>query len=188
MIGVPTPDAVRDVVPMHPRAGARTDEVRWIIPPGALSARGIVTSAPGGLDELLRDGTLAEVRAEHGCVITRATAGQDWQRIGPAVRSALTAALSNPGTWRTTGTDAELSGADARIAAAARRLLDGEIGSYARTHGGEITLVDVSDRVAEVRLHGACRSCPAAEMTLRARFEERLRQQCPELAGVRSAL
>ncbi len=185
MTGVPTPDTARNVVPMHPRAGARPDEVQWIIPPGLLPVRGIVTSAPAGLGGLLTDGTLAEIRAEHGCVITRAAAGQDWQRIGPAVRTALTAALSDPGSWHTTGTDADRSLADARIAAAARRLLHGDLGNYARAHGGDITLVEVQDGVAAIRLRGACRGCPAAEITLRGRFEKLLRQECPELVSVR---
>ena len=185
MTGVPTPETAGNVMPMHPRAGARPDEVQWVIPAEALPVRGIVTSAPGELGGLLADGTLTEIRAQHGCVITRARAAQDWQPIGSAVRSALTAALLDPAGWQTTETDADPSLADGRIAAAARRLLDGDLGSYARAHGGEITLVEVQDGVAAIRLRGACRGCPAAETTLRERFEKTLRKECPELVGVR---
>ena len=182
---MPPPQTTRKVVPMHPRAGARPEEVQWVIPAEALPARGIVTSAPAELDELLANGTLAEIRAERGCVITRAQAAQDWQRIGPAVRTALTAALLDPACWQASDTDADPTHTDARIAAAARRLLDGDIGAYARTHGGEITLIGVRDGVAAIRLRGACRGCPASETTLRGRFEKRLREDCPELVGIR---
>ncbi len=172
-------------MPMHPRPGAGPDEVRWVLDVGALPARGVVTAAPAALQALLADGTLAEVRVDHEGVLTRAAAGRDWQTIGAAVRSALTAALREPDGWATAEVDN--SGADARIAAAARCLLDGELGSYARGHGGEIALVEVRDGVAAIRLRGACRGCPASETTLRERFEKRLREQCPELVGVRDA-
>jgi len=159
--------------------------VQWVIPAEALTARGIVMSAPRELGRLLADGTLSEVRAEPGCVVTRARAAEDWQRIGSAVRSALTAALLDPGGWHTGDADADPSSADARIASTARRVIDGDVGGCARAHGGDVSLVDVRDGVVAVRLRGACRGCPAAEHTLRQRFEKPLRQQCPDMRRVR---
>jgi Fe-S cluster biogenesis protein NfuA len=174
------------LVPMHPQAGLRPDEVRWIIPPEALSVRGVVVSAPPDLAALLSDGTLTEIRAGHGSITTRAASAKDWRRIGASVRSALSSALSDPGAWRTTDAGSDGSDVDGRIAAAATDLIDGDIGAYARSHGGDIVLVDVQDGVASVRVRGACRGCPAAEISLRTRLETLLRQECPELVAVRT--
>ena len=55
--------------------------------------------------------------------------------------------------------------------------------AYAQSHGGEIELKEVTDDgEVRVRLHGACRFCPIADVTLKLGVEEVLRRQVP---GVR---
>jgi Fe-S cluster biogenesis protein NfuA len=54
---------------------------------------------------------------------------------------------------------------------------------YARTHGGTIELVDVSDSgEVTVRMKGTCRGCPLAGITLKSGVEEQLKILVP---GVR---
>lgn len=55
--------------------------------------------------------------------------------------------------------------------------------AYARSHGGEIELVGVSDEGdVTIRLRGACRGCPMSGLTLKHGIEEQLRSLVP---GVR---
>jgi Fe-S cluster biogenesis protein NfuA len=51
--------------------------------------------------------------------------------------------------------------------------------------GGDVELVDVSeDGLVSVRLAGACRGCPGAQMTLRLGIERVLKEKVPDIAGV----
>lgn len=55
--------------------------------------------------------------------------------------------------------------------------------AYARSHGGEIELVGVSDEGdVTIRLRGACRGCPMSALTLKHGVEEQLQALVP---GVR---
>lgn len=168
-------------VALHPEAGAVPEEVRWVITGAPLPATGTALDMPGGLADLLADGTLVEVRVLPGCVVTRTPSADDWRRCGPRVRRALTAAIAEPGRWRVEPTG---SRDDEALAAAVRRLTAGDVGDYVRSHGGAIELVDVRDGVVGVRLRGACHGCPASEITLRTHVERRLRDECPALVAV----
>jgi Fe-S cluster biogenesis protein NfuA len=60
-----------------------------------------------------------------------------------------------------------------------------EIRPLLRADGGDIELVEVTaDHVVKVRLQGACRGCPGAQMTLRMAVERRLKAQVPEVQRV----
>ncbi len=51
--------------------------------------------------------------------------------------------------------------------------------------GGDIELVSVgADGVVQVRLQGACRGCPSAQMTLSMGVERNLKAQVPEVTRV----
>lgn len=52
------------------------------------------------------------------------------------------------------------------------------------SHGGDVTLVRVDDRVAFVRLEGACNGCSMASVTLRELVEAALLQGVPSLEAV----
>jgi Fe-S cluster biogenesis protein NfuA/nitrite reductase/ring-hydroxylating ferredoxin subunit len=55
---------------------------------------------------------------------------------------------------------------------------------YMRSHGGDVELVEVRERVAYVRLHGACNGCSMSAVTLRDGVEEALRNNVPEITRV----
>jgi Fe-S cluster biogenesis protein NfuA len=62
-----------------------------------------------------------------------------------------------------------------------------EIRPLLQADGGDIELIDVDeDGVVKVRLQGACRGCPGAQMTLRMAVERRLKAKVPEVQGVES--
>jgi len=50
---------------------------------------------------------------------------------------------------------------------------------YIRSHGGNVELVDVRDGVVRLRLEGACGSCPASQITLKAGVERALLEALP---------
>lgn len=57
--------------------------------------------------------------------------------------------------------------------------------AYARSHGGEIELVGVSDEGdVTIRLRGACRGCPMSGLTLKHGIEEQLRAMVPGVGKI----
>ncbi|MFH0808903.1 MAG: NifU family protein [Pseudomonadota bacterium] len=56
---------------------------------------------------------------------------------------------------------------------------------HLQADGGDVELVDITeDKVARVRLKGACHGCPMSQMTLKMGIERFLKKEVPELAGV----
>jgi Fe-S cluster biogenesis protein NfuA len=45
--------------------------------------------------------------------------------------------------------------------------------------GGDVELVDIKDGVVQVRLTGACSSCPMSQMTLKMGIEQLLKSEFP---------
>lgn len=175
------------MVPVHPQqVRGRPDQLRWIIPAGMLSGTGPLAHVPTPMAALLADGTLAQITLDGEAVITHLGADRDWAREGTRVRTALHAALEDPAGWipvpRTSADDD-----DELLYGVAREVLAGEVGEFARSHGGSIDLVDVRDGVVTVRLRGACNGCPASWFTLHQRLERQLRRRHPGLLEVRNA-
>lgn len=57
--------------------------------------------------------------------------------------------------------------------------------AYARSHGGEIELVNVNEEGdVTIRLRGACKGCPMSELTLKHGIEEGLRSRVPGLGRI----
>jgi len=50
--------------------------------------------------------------------------------------------------------------------------------------GGNIELVSVENDVVRVRLTGACRGCPMAQMTMTAGVEQAIKKAVPEIKKV----
>ena len=48
--------------------------------------------------------------------------------------------------------------------------------------GGDVELLDISDGVVRVRLHGACSGCPSTIMAVVMGIEQELRKRVPEVA------
>lgn len=56
---------------------------------------------------------------------------------------------------------------------------------YLQADGGDVELVQVTkDGIVEVRLTGACGTCPMSQMTLRAGIERALMRYIPEIRRV----
>lgn len=174
------------MIPTHPQTvPGRPGRLRWIIPTGTLSGTGPLVDVPAPLAALLADGTLTRITLEPTAVVTCLAPDRTWAAEGARVRTALHTALEDPAGW-TTAPDPGGLGEDALLYAAAQEVLDGEVGAFARSHGGTIDLVDVTDGVVTVRLGGTCHGCPASWFTLHQRLEHRLRRRHPALRAVRN--
>lgn len=55
---------------------------------------------------------------------------------------------------------------------------------FLEADGGDVTLEEVQDGVAKVRLHGACSSCSMSHMTMKAGIEESIKKAVPEIHTV----
>ena len=61
-----------------------------------------------------------------------------------------------------------------------------EIRPYIQADGGDVEYVGMEGNVVNVRLMGACRGCPGAQMTLKMGVEQRIREVVPEIEGVQA--
>lgn len=174
------------VPPTHPQVTPDPDVLRWVVPDGLLPFIGSVSHAPSLLQALLDDGTLAGLETVPGAVLTLLSPGHSWSEDGPRVRAALVDALGAPASWQGS-TGAVDVGPDDALEAAAREIAAGPVGRIAQLHGGSFQVRSVHDGVVDVGLEGACQDCPAAVITMHARFEHLLRRRCPWLVEVRRA-
>ncbi|UXA08647.1 NifU family protein [Mycobacterium sp. SMC-2] len=159
------------MIPIHATATANPAQLRWVVPPDRLPARGAVRRAPGRLGALLDSGTIAEILVGACDILITIGAGGSWREAGDDVREALGEALLDPRGW----TVDESSAPDLESVAA--ELLAGPVGALAASHGGSIELVSVAGHTVTVRMVGACDGCPAASSTLRDVFERELRRR-----------
>ncbi|MBD2481673.1 NifU family protein [Planktothrix sp. FACHB-1365] len=59
-----------------------------------------------------------------------------------------------------------------------------ELRPYLMADGGNVEIVDIDGPIVQLRLQGACGSCPSSTMTLKMGIERRLREKIPEIAEV----
>jgi Fe/S biogenesis protein NfuA len=79
-------------------------------------------------------------------------------------------------------------GDDASLADRVRYLLDSEINPQIASHGGRVSLEDVSGAgVVTLRFGGGCHGCGMVDVTLKQGIERTLRTRLPEITEVRDA-
>ena len=62
-----------------------------------------------------------------------------------------------------------------------------EVRPFLQRDGGDVDFVDITpENVVQVRLRGACGSCPGATYTLKMGIERALKDKIPEVAAVES--
>lgn len=60
-----------------------------------------------------------------------------------------------------------------------------DIQAYARSHGGEIQLMGVTEEgEVKIKLRGACNGCPLSDVTLKRGIEDQLKQLVPGVEKV----
>lgn len=67
-----------------------------------------------------------------------------------------------------------------------QKVLD-EVRPHLQRDGGDVELVEITaDFVVNVRLRGACGSCPSSLMTLKGGIERIMKERIPEIVSVES--
>jgi Fe-S cluster biogenesis protein NfuA len=83
--------------------------------------------------------------------------------------------------WVFNGDDEPPTGPEAE---AVMQLLDEKVNPAVAAHGGRITLIDVTDHVAYVRMEGGCQGCSASAMTLQQGVQNAILTEVPSIQGV----
>lgn len=79
-------------------------------------------------------------------------------------------------------------GEDAPLKERVAWVLESRINPMVASHGGMVTLVDVTDkREVVLRFGGGCHGCGMADVTLKQGIETQLRELVPEISAVRDA-
>jgi Fe-S cluster biogenesis protein NfuA len=65
-----------------------------------------------------------------------------------------------------------------------RQIIETQIRPLLQRDGGDIEFVGMNGTTVKVRLQGACRGCPASQMTLQMGVERLLKEELPEITGV----
>jgi Fe/S biogenesis protein NfuA len=67
---------------------------------------------------------------------------------------------------------------------AVKRVLDTEINPGVASHGGVVTLLDVKDHIAYIRMGGGCHGCGSADVTLKQGVVVAIKRSVPEIIDV----
>lgn len=103
--------------------------------------------------------------------------GSSWPAAAHQVRTAVQDAV------RLAASGVEPRAREAALRTVAEDVV-GDVTLYAAGHGGGVELLAVTDDVVQVRMHGACRGCPAAAVTVHGRLERAMRARAPWLREV----
>ncbi len=167
------------LVPVHPESVLGDERtLRWSCPADILGFVGVPAQLPTAVQFLLDEGVLESVSVEPAGVLTMLGSARSWRKDGARVRQALQAALCTPQQWRPApgGTPD-----DDALRLAVQQVIDGEVGAYIRSHGGQVELLRAHDHDVQLQLSGACRHCPASDITLSERLEAGIRALYPPL-------
>ena len=59
-----------------------------------------------------------------------------------------------------------------------------EIRPFLKNDGGDISLVEINDKIVKVKFEGACTSCSVNQMTLKTGVEMTIKKHAPEIENV----
>jgi Fe-S cluster biogenesis protein NfuA len=68
------------------------------------------------------------------------------------------------------------------------RALSEEVAPALQLEGGAIELLDITDGVARVRLHGGCASCPSTILAIILGLDQELCRRVPEISYVEAVV
>ena len=63
-------------------------------------------------------------------------------------------------------------------------VIENDVKPYIKSHGGKITLLNVEDNSVFINLDGACRNCPAIQLTMKGFVERVVKDKFPQIKEV----
>lgn len=130
---------------------------------------------PLAADLLARDDVHSVMVRDHTLTVERAP-GAPWPAVDRAVAQAVREQVL---ACRDPLRPADVHHDDGPLEAAIRRVVDERVRPALHADGGDLELLGVEDGIVRVHLVGACRSCPAAMLTLKGAVEKTLREAFP---------
>lgn len=130
---------------------------------------------PLAADLLTRDDVRSVMVRDHTLTVERAP-GAPWPAIDRAVAQAVREQVL---ACRDPLRSDDVVHDDGPLEAAVRRVIDDRVRPALHADGGDLELLGVEEGIVRVHLVGACRSCPAAMLTLKGAVEKTLREAFP---------
>jgi NFU1 iron-sulfur cluster scaffold homolog, mitochondrial len=158
-----------------------------LVPAGTFSFSNLDQAADAPLGQaLLKVSGVDLILVAPRFVTVRKQTDAGWEALQPTVLAALREFLAS-GDMAVLTTAADNAG-DADPASDLERrvleVLEDEIRPALAQDGGDVELVGIVDEIVQLRLVGACDSCPSSASTLRFGIERLLLEEFPELRGV----
>jgi len=108
-----------------------------------------------------------------------------WPELVPAIKGLIREHVESGEPAVTRSTTEKPVQDDSELATQIRAVLSEKIRPALNMDGGDVEFIAVtSDNVVQVRLVGACSSCPSSTMTLAMGIERTIMEQFPEIMGV----
>ena len=85
-------------------------------------------------------------------------------------------------------TSPQNSGNPQELTAAIQKTINEKISPMLRADGGWCEFVEFKNGIVQVRMMGACGTCPAAMFTIKSGIERILKEEYPEVKSVEQAL
>ena len=73
---------------------------------------------------------------------------------------------------------------DSPQAIAVKQVLDSEVNPAISAHGGYVTLLDVKEQIAYIKMGGGCQGCGSADVTLKQGVVVAIKKAVPEIIDV----
>jgi len=108
-----------------------------------------------------------------------------WPELVPAIKGLIREHIEsgNPAVTRDTSEDVKVD--DSELATQIKAVLAERIRPALNMDGGDVEFIAITeDNVLQVRLVGACSSCPSSTMTLAMGIERTIVDEFPEIMGV----
>ena len=161
----------------------RVDEV--LVPTGTYEYRGAEEAAqsPLALELLAIEGTELVLIAPR-FITLRKEPDADWPDIVPHVKDRMRRFMASGEMAVFETTSAERRQPGSEVETRIIELIDEQIRPAIAQDGGDVTYLGFVDGIVQLKLIGACGTCPSAVTTLKMGIERLLMEEIPEVQGV----
>jgi Fe-S cluster biogenesis protein NfuA len=134
--------------------------------------------------ELMRLPDIARLQLiGHLLVVTKKSAS-DWKKITLEVEEILAAFLVSALALRPEDVLDQMMLLGRSTRDKVQYLIDTQINPGVAAHGGAVQVIDVTDGILYLQLHGGCQGCGAADFTLKQGIEQIVRKTIPEIKSI----
>jgi Fe-S cluster biogenesis protein NfuA len=126
---------------------------------------------------------VTEVLVHHDVVRVSMEGGADWEMMIPIVGTAIRDALATGQPLVSTVVSESMLPPE-EIRRRVQQVLDTIINPAVASHGGMVTLLDVSNNAVYLEFGGGCQGCGMVSVTLKYGVERAIREEVPEIGEI----